>query len=637
MIRLLRDAIFPGALLTGGLIRELLHGSFKILIEIQSLKALEHLWKSYKTGELKSNLEDVFINQDLINSAPEDTTKIELSIVINEDEYHEASRRLMDEKMRLPAEQYLLPCYHPQNPPTSSKRASNTVVTLIDETGKSSPIVYEAKKLSWPVITWLLTKGNAFPVTTGKIEIRIDDPVRAIAAALIGTDGDINVTDMSGKTMLMNAAIEGKEEVVKALLDSGADQSMVDPKGKSAVEYTTDDGTLGDFIAKHGKEMIKSVIKWELIFEYNRHYLSVLANFVEHSGDNIVERLLAAGVDVNLADSKEETSLIWALRNRYDKIANALIKSGADVNRKDKDQKSPLMIAVKNNKENIAERLLDAGAYPTATDSKAVLETALVWAVKRGHDEMVDTLIKEGADKNCKDKFQNTPLIHACKNSKEVIAEYLIDVGVDVNVVNDDGKTALMFAAEMENDKIFHMLTKAGADINVKDKSKISTLMYAVKNIKEKPAEIFINAGADVNVVDEQGRTPLTWATIYGMEKIVLCLINAGADVNVKDKSKMSPLMHAVHTINEKQAEILINAGAEVNVFDVLGETPLILATIYGMEKTVISLIRAGADVNVQSRNQRTPLMLAIPNSRDKIAEILTDSGAEVDAVDKHP
>ncbi|KXJ06602.1 putative ankyrin repeat protein MM-0045 [Exaiptasia diaphana] len=319
-----------------------------------------------------------------------------------------------------------LPSYHPENTTISSKRASNTVVTLNDRTGKSSPIVYEAEKLSWPAIIWLFTEGKPLPVTTGKIEISINDPVTALAVALIDTNGDINVTDMSGKTPLMNAAIEGKEEVVEALLDSGADPSMVDPRGKSVVEYYAKKRKkfFGSITTTYGKKKIKK--------ELDRLFKS-LRNFAENEGDvendGVVERLLAAGVDVNLADSNGETALIWAVRESNDKIVDDLIKTGADVNTKDKDQRSPLMIAVENNKHYITERLLDAGGDVNLVDRNG--ETALTLAIKKGYEKSVNALILAGADINAKDKYEQTPLISAVENNNENIAEILLDAGAD--------------------------------------------------------------------------------------------------------------------------------------------------------------------------------------------------------------
>lgn len=48
--------------------------------------------------------------------------------------------------------------------------------------------------------------------------------------------GDVNVVDEHGRTALHYAVMQGHAEVVDALLLAGADPSLTDPRGESAIE-----------------------------------------------------------------------------------------------------------------------------------------------------------------------------------------------------------------------------------------------------------------------------------------------------------------------------------------------------------------------------------------------------------------
>ena len=95
--------------------------------------------------------------------------------------------------------------------------------------------------------------------------------------------------------------------------------------------------------------------------------------------------------------------------------------------------------------------------------------TALILAVCQGHTEIVQMLLKEGAEIEINPKDGMTLLMIAAKNGKTEIAQALLDKGADVNVGENDGNTALMQAALNDHSDTVQLLLGRGVNVNAKD------------------------------------------------------------------------------------------------------------------------------------------------------------------------
>ena len=64
--------------------------------------------------------------------------------------------------------------------------------------------------------------------------------------------GDINITDESGKTALHHAVSEDDDEIVKFLIEKGADVNALDNDGYAPIGYTYGDGYMIKILLKRG-------------------------------------------------------------------------------------------------------------------------------------------------------------------------------------------------------------------------------------------------------------------------------------------------------------------------------------------------------------------------------------------------
>lgn len=97
--------------------------------------------------------------------------------------------------------------------------------------------------------------------------------------------------------------------------------------------------------------------------------------------------------------------------------------------------------------------------------------TALYYAAKNGHYEIVKLLIEAKADLNCQSNtyYKQTPLLAAIYNNHTEIASLLIQKGANINWFEKKGKTPLMEACTQENIPIIKELLQKGADINARE------------------------------------------------------------------------------------------------------------------------------------------------------------------------
>ncbi len=153
------------------------------------------------------------------------------------------------------------------------------------------------------------------------------------------------------------------------------------------------------------------------------------------------------------------------------------------------------------------------------------------------YDDIVEFLIRKGADLNLKDSEGKTALLWAASNSLPN-AKILIDHGAKVNIAANDGMTPFIQATlGVSSGKVpidmCDLLLKKGADVNAELKDRNASgwtaLHYAAVNEDAELVEYLIKHGAKVNNFSAEGSSPLFLAKSNGNEEIIKLLRNGGA------------------------------------------------------------------------------------------------------------
>lgn len=197
---------------------------------------------------------------------------------------------------------------------------------------------------------------------------------------------DKNVKDVKGNTVLMNAILNSRIEVVRLLLRFNVILDLRNNDGFNALDLT--------------------ILNYEPVLKSNASQVL----------DNIARMLVSKGINLETRDFSGKTSLMYACEKSLDSIAYDIIFH---------DGHDDMCIDCKDDSEGF---------------------TALHYAVSTGYFPIVNYLIKRGAQINVKSHFSNTPAHLAAAAGFDRLLQSLISNGADLNAKNSEGKTVRQLA-----------------------------------------------------------------------------------------------------------------------------------------------------------------------------------------------
>lgn len=179
------------------------------------------------------------------------------------------------------------------------------------------------------------------------------------------------------------------------------------------------------------------------------------------SGDmHLISGLLAYGADPNVQDHDGWTAGMHAVRLNEPKIFRLMGQYKANYNLVNSDEMTALAMAVMDNKANAAVAMLDNGAKPDFAMGAAKYN-ALMLAVKKGNQQLAQTLLQYKANPNAKNAAGITPLMIAAFSNHDMIVSLLLKAGANPKLKDDHGKTARMLAEENDAGKAILQLEKS--------------------------------------------------------------------------------------------------------------------------------------------------------------------------------
>ena len=401
-----------------------------------------------------------------------------------------------------------------------------------------------------------------------------------------------------GYTALHRAAQEGYTEIVKLLLEYGADPLASNVRGKRAYDLSSN-------------EEIK-----EILFKH-----------------------VSKGKDLNI-------ELLEASKGGDLEYAKWLIKKKTNPNITLYDGNTPLHLAAQQGHLNIVKLLLDNGADPLTSNVEGYRPHHLA-----ATNEIKETLLEHIS----KEKNLNYELTNACKDGDSEYVKWLIEKGVNINTLDSQGFSPLHWAIGKGNFELVELLLKHGADINLKAADTTTPLHIAVQRSHTQIVDLLLCYGADVNVVTSDGNTPLHWAAKKNTLEIIELLLNHGADPYVLNSLGVRPhdltnetarefffhrfsqgknlneeLLIASERGDLEYTKWLLEKGVKIDVFDPEGNTPLHLAAKNGHEEVALFLFEHGGGLQAGNNRGETPLSVATP----EIKSLLLGK-ALIEALDK--
>ena len=188
--------------------------------------------------------------------------------------------------------------------------------------------------------------------------------------------------------------------------------------------------------------------------------------------------------------------------------------------------------------------------------------SALSW---KNAIEQLEILIASWADMEKEDKYGDTVLMETIDSIflhyKQEIVETLLKHGANPNHQNKNGQTPLMYACMNWNVEIVKMLLEHGADIYQTNKRKLPLIFFATmkddENANLEIIKMLVDKGIDINQQEKDERTTLMTVSARGHLNLWKWLLEHGANVNIKNNEGKTALMFAKENNQDDMIKLL--------------------------------------------------------------------------------
>jgi ankyrin repeat protein len=256
---------------------------------------------------------------------------------------------------------------------------------------------------------------------------------------------------------------------------------------------------------------------------------------------DLVEKVIAAGADVSLANNSGQTPLHLAAANGILPTIRLILDKGAKINAQDIEDKTPLIYAMENDQADAAEYLLVSGADKHSRTITGLFPRDFIKAAGPSMDRLLPFF---EAKLTQIDSKGNTPLHQAVYQGGLATVKNLLTADVSsLNFKNNKSLTPLLVAVSNLNFDISNLLLKYGADPNISRPSDgYSPLHVAAENGLSWLGEILLDHGAKIDAPNKDGATPLILAVQWQHRDFTAMLLRRGADTSITDgEGKTAP------------------------------------------------------------------------------------------------
>jgi len=412
---------------------------------------------------------------------------------------------------------------------------------------------------------------------------------------------------------------------IMKLLDAGADPNTT-WNGWTAldlVQVRDYDPTITDMLGNHGAI---STGKGEIF------------NAIIRDDTTRLQRLLdAQPAFAALSMIDRTTPLHLAALKFPSTLARILIEHGAPVDALDNYHTTPLRWAFAAGNRNVVDLLLRHGADPTIADLKGrILSSEMIGD---GISRYMDALTPSINWRSCLLNSDQAAILMSFDHSPDTLCRImgtLLERGVTVDAVDYDDRTLLHHAALWEDPSMARLLLQHGATPNAVDLQGETPLHIAAKGSNPNLVRLLLDNGVDVDAQDSSGQTPLLKAVgqFCDERNCIACirtLLQHGADPNVATASGDTPLHFAAEYKLNNAIELLLHYGARVDARNAKGETPLIRTFEYSLEKNgerdkavcVRTLLNHGADPTIADDYGYTARSQAVAQRLSRVTALI--------------
>ncbi|KAF4553918.1 Ankyrin repeat-containing protein 26 [Elsinoe fawcettii] len=499
------------------------------------------------------------------------------------------------------------------------------------------------------------------------------------------TDGDVNLlrrylnagakinTRQVGTRMtpLILASKNGHSAIVRLLLDSGPKLKLRDSEGNTAVLHavTQQHAQILDMLLGHlsSTECPHSKTTDGVV-------LCPWTDAVKFGNVEVAQVLLSRGITANCSLKNGDSIAHIASEQKQPRILDLLLTSDPTLCNIENDSgQTPLHLAAGLRESTSTET---AGGVDAANDRDLARQASN--SVRSVVTEIIDMLMRSGANLDARTGKGLTPLHSACFAGSVEAAGLLLNHGADIEAVTQLGRTSLHVAAAQAHVDVVHLLIDRKANLEAQQpKSGTTPLLRAIATNSLEAVTCLLVRGANANTKrTDDGNSCLHYAAQKDMEGAIAPLIKYGAKVAACNKEKenvidlisklgrirvadalwkcarssyrkpqhlRSALNKAVESDRHEMLKWIIKkasvSGTEAKA---IGSTALMLAIEKRNTERIDKLIKAGVPVEARNTKGRTALYCAYlhadndwddynDDNRWNVVRNLLKNGADID------
>jgi ankyrin repeat protein len=489
---------------------------------------------------------------------------------------------------------------------------------------------------------WQRDGGNTYLMAA------IDNGDRKTVKTLLKHGVSCNGRDEKFMSPLAKACKRGEPEIVRMLLDAGADINDDMPVVR---RRATRDSILFSAAYSINCEVIRVLIEHEPAIISERwqrdaalaglargasvHFYSMSDDHLEikEKMSNIFKIISACEIEIQLgAFGADMAALIWMSTGFSESALHLFAENSSDLSSLPFQQTFLGVACVCGFLSSV--RFLNESNPGLALIPSRV--RYLTMAIHNPDIAVMRYLLDIGLDSNIQGKMGDTLLHDVAQFGSQAHIDLLLGYGADPSVCNVLGCTPFHYALQnsgLRHSKGVLLRLRAQEYVNLPTRDGVRPLHLAAASGWLPTIEWLLSLGAELNGRDDNSRTALHTASSSmspDSTQVLKFLIDRGLSVHERDGVGMTPLHHALYSYDSlhddeydrdvllANLKILLRYGADVNAQDYEGNTPMHFAVWRGHLGSVNMLLREGADISIPDKNGRCPVELArFENIRD--------------------
>lgn len=404
--------------------------------------------------------------------------------------------------------------------------------------------------------------------------------LRTCILLLNHTKTDVNAKNKRGMNPLHVAAHENQSNIIRILMDKGADWKMQDKNLHWPIHYAAQKGfpeSCEALLLKCSDADKDKQLKAAL--RDGKTPLMLAAKCGHHKCCTKLSKAY-----INAKDKQNHTALHYAAIGGFENTVAELLDMGADPNTQNKDGKAPIHEAASKKKVGCLKLLCTQREVPEAKLTKLDVidkqhKTVFHYAAQKNAQECLTHLLENDSLKkniDSKDIDSRAPLHLAIKHDAVECAQILLENGASPVEKCNGGMTPLHLVADKGFTSICELLlAKPEVQVSQENDTRATPLHMAALHGSTDVCQMLFRKGARLNAVDKHGQTALHIASLKGHTNVVKFLTRKGVPLKAKDDKGSTALHYAAAQGSLECCKALVNSVSIKNDADPNGCLPL--------------------------------------------------------------